>query len=594
MKKLLNKINEIMDDFSVKKKLLIFYVCCVLLPLAVTDSVILAILLQGEKKEQSYEMANIASAVQFDFSYMLDEAVTMAKNIYRNRTLNEFLDREYESGLDFYVASQSFINDSFYETSVGSNGINIVMYGDNETIVNGGHFYRLSAVKEEEWYRALKESGQDMILYAYYIGDKEPSATSQKRISLIRRLNYFKDDGCEKVVKIDFDYSTLVRRLTNLKYSMPVYVCSKDQILFSNAGHSGITQDFERLTGKEKIGYETAYEVYGESLRILVMKPENTIISQISQHMTLILFMIAVNILLPWLLTHIINRSFTSRLSEISEAFDGVEAESLKEIENICGKDEIGGLMRNYNRMVIRSQELIKTVYKDRLERQEMDIARQNAELLALHSQINPHFLFNVLESIRMHSILKKEEETAGMIERLAVLERQNVDWSSDFVRIQEELQFIEAYLELQKYRFGDRLSYEISAEPDCRAYLLPKLTLVTFAENACVHGVERKASHCWIYIRAYRKEDWLYLEVEDTGNGMEEEEVAVLTQKMESCDIETVKENEHVGMINACLRLKMVTENRAEFELESERGVGTFITIRVPLEMLDKGGMRT
>ena len=92
------------------------------------------------------------------------------------------------------------------------------------------------------------------------------------------------------------------------------------------------------------------------------------------------------------------------------------------------------------------------------------------------------------------------------MIERLAVLERQNVDWSSDFVRIQEELQFIEAYLELQKYRFGDRLSYEISAEPDCRFYLLPKLTLVTFVENACVHGVEKKASHCWIYIRAYKK----------------------------------------------------------------------------------------
>ena len=69
----------------------------------------------------------------------------------------------------------------------------------------------------------------------------------------------------------------------------------------------------------------------------------------------------------------------------------------------------------------------------------------------------------------------------------------------------------------------------------------------------------------------------------------MEEEEVAALTGKMESCDIETVKENEHVGIINACLRLKMVTENRAEFELESEKGIGTFMTIRVPLEILNK-----
>ena len=92
--------------------------------------------------------------------------------------------------------------------------------------------------------------------------------------------------------------------------------------------------------------------------------------------------MLAVNILLPWLLTYIINRSFTVKLQELSLAFDSVDAESLKEIESVRGKDEIGSLMRNYNRMVHRYRELIKTVYQDRLKRQEMDIARQNAESL--------------------------------------------------------------------------------------------------------------------------------------------------------------------------------------------------------------------
>ncbi|MDO4304594.1 MAG: sensor histidine kinase, partial [Bacillota bacterium] len=265
-----------------------------------------------------------------------------------------------------------------------------------------------------------------------------------------------------------------------------------------------------------------------------------------------------------------------------------VEAESLKEIEDVRGQDEIGSLMRNYNRMVRRSQELIKTVYKDRLERQEIDIARQNAELLALHSQINPHFLFNVLESIRMHSILKKEDETAGMIERLAILERQNVDWSDDLVSIKEELKFISAYLDLQKYRFGDRLSYRLTVSPECENYCLPRLTLVTFVENACVHGVENKATPCWIDVRAWEKEGWLYLEVEDTGEGMDEEQVEELRVRMGACSIDEVKENEHVGMINACLRLRMITGGKSEFELESERGVGTCITIRVPIEELN------
>ena len=303
----------------------------------------------------------------------------------------------------------------------------------------------------------------------------------------------------------------------------------------------------------------------------------------------MILLMIAVNILLPSLLVNLINHSFTARLRELSNAFDEVEAESLKEIEDVRGKDEIGSLMRNYNRMVLRSQELIKTVFMDRLERQETDLARQSAELLALHSQINPHFLFNVLESIRMHSILKKEDETAGMIERLAILERQNVDWKSDYVKIKDEIRFIEAYLDLQKYRFGDRLSYQIDIAPDCADYGLPKLTLVTFVENACIHGVERKAVPCWIYVRAYRKDDWLYLEIEDTGDGMDEKAVQELSGKMQNCTITDLMNNEHIGMINACLRLKMVTDNRAVFELESEVGVGTFMMIKVPVDALNQ-----
>lgn len=590
IRKIINGVQEKMNDYNIKKKLMIFYICCVLLPLFATDSVILTVLLRGEHRERNLQMENIAGAVQFDLSNSIEEATNMTKNIYVNRKVDEFLNQNYESGYDFFVATQELISASFYESAFGTRTLNMVMYADNESIVNGGHFYRLSTVKNEGWYQKLQESELDMVLYFYYVEETKTVSSIKRKISLVRRLNYFKDTEYEKVAKVELDYSTLARKITNMKYSMPVYVCIGDMILFSNDGHSSYTQNFEYLTGKEKIAYETTWSIYGEDIRILIMRPTNSIVMQIKQHFPLILFLIAVNLLLPWILTLIINRSFTTRLLELSQAFDMVEAERLKEIEDIRGKDEIGSLMRNYNRMVRRSQELIQTVYKDRLERQEVDIARQNAELLALHSQINPHFLFNVLESIRMHSILKKEEETASMIERLAILERQNVDWSSDLVRIKEELKFIEAYLELQKYRFGERLSYNITIDSESEHYCLPKLTLVTFVENACVHGVEKKAAPCWIYVRVYEKEDWLYLEVEDTGDGMDDEQVEELRLKMCNSSIESLKENEHVGIINACLRLKMVTGNKAEFELESEKGIGTCMYIKVPVEELLHG----
>lgn len=582
-------MEEKINKYSIRKKLMLLYICCVLLPLFLTDSVILTILVHTEKTEQIYELENVASAVQADLTYTFEELNKMANTIYINREINEFLDQKYTSDLAFYTASREMEKKNFYETSVDSGNINVVMCSDNETIVNGGHFYRLSSVKEEAWYQKLEESGKGIAVHFYYIGEENPAATSKRKISVIRRLDYYKDLKCEKVVRLDLDYGALVRKLTNMNYSMPVYVCSGNKILFSNAGHGVAGEDFSYLTGKEDFGMTREFKLYGDSIRIHVMQPENNIIDMLKQYSPFIILMLAVNILLPWFLTVGFNRSFTARLQQLSEAFDQIEAESLKEISDIKGGDEISSLMWNYNRMVRRSRELIKTVYMDRLEKQKMDIARQNAELLALHSQINPHFLFNVLESIRMHSIIKGEEETAGMIERLAVLERQNVNWKTDYIKIREELAFIEAYLELQTYRFGERLSYKIEAQQECFDYFIPKLTLVTFVENACVHGIEKKAVPCWIYVRIYQKDKWLYMEVEDTGDGMEESVVEALQEKMRVSKIETLMNNEHVGIANACLRLKMVTEGKAEFELESEQRVGTFMTIKVPLENLHR-----
>lgn len=587
MNRIWNKLEQMLNDFSVKKKLLLVFVFCVLIPLFVTDSIILAILLRAEKKEQAYEMANVSSAVKYIIDYSFEEAVDMTNSIYVNKRVNEFLNAKYQSDLEYFESRQDFLRDTFFDMSFSFHESYAIMYADNDSIVNGGHFSRLAPVKKQGWYQYLMDSGRDIVLLFDYTDENTRTVLAQRKISVIRKLNYFKDGGCEKVVKLDLDYNALVRKLTSRKDSMPVYICSGDRILFSNEGHNGYTHDYETLTGKEKIVYEEEMSFYGFPIRILIMEPENMILTQIYRNLPLILFMIAINLFLPWVPVYVINLSFTGRLQELSQAFDQVEAESLKEIENVRGKDEIGSLMENYNRMVRRSQELIKTVYKDRLERQEMDIARQNAELLALHSQINPHFLFNVLENIRMHSILKGEEETADMIERLAILERQNVNWVSDMVEIREEIRFIEAYLELQKYRFGGRLSYEIQVEPECEKYRLPKLTLVTFVENACVHGVENKASPCWVYVRVYRENGWLNLEVEDTGCGMDESQVGELMEKMRESSIDMLRENRHVGIINACVRLKMITNNEVVYELESEKGVGTFMTIRIPADRL-------
>lgn len=188
-----------------------------------------------------------------------------------------------------------------------------------------------------------------------------------------------------------------------------------------------------------------------------------------------------------------------------------------------------------------------------------------------------------------MHSFLKKEYETAHMVEMLAVMERQNVEWGNDDVTVKEEVGFVQAYLELQKYRFGERLSYRIEVEDICRMYLIPKLSLVTFVENACVHGIETKASPGWVFVRVYEDQKQLCMEVEDTGVGMSEQQLEKLRKDVEDLSIEKIRQMDHIGVSNACLRLKMTSQNTAVFLFESEQGVGSCVTVKIPTEKLRK-----
>jgi len=587
MRSLWQRFERLLDDYKLKKKLLILYVFCVLIPLIATDSIVLYIVVHSEQVENQHVMENDASALQYSLSNMIERASGTAKNIYMNEYVEEFLNEEYETAMDYVVAYNTFMKNSLFDSSIGLDNTQITIYADNETIVNGGEFGRLSSIRETEWYQYLQQSGQDSVLYFYYDDSKSPAVDAKRRLFFVRRMNFFGSGSCEKIVRIEMDYSNLVRVINNMNYESRVYICQDGEILLSNDGYSNVGQDFTAFDKYDEVGYEKEISYYGTVWQVYILKSKSSVVALIGENMPLILLLVLGNAVLPWILMIQINRSITVRMQELSRAFEGVDKDKLKELPGVRGKDEIGSLMQNYNRMVRRTNELIQTVYKERLREQEMDIARQNAELLALHSQINPHFLFNALESIRMHSILKQEYETADMVEKLAIMERQNVDWGNDTVEIKRDREFVEAYLGLQKYRFGERLSYELDIDAACREIRIPKLTVVTFVENACVHGIESKIAPGWIFVRIYQEEQMLCIEVEDTGDGLGEEELAEIRERMQQASIEKLKEKGRVGMLNACLRLKMITENTVQFVIESEKGVGTMVQIRIPLGKL-------
>lgn len=344
------------------------------------------------------------------------------------------------------------------------------------------------------------------------------------------------------MLQIEFDYNSMMRMLRRMKFDNEVLICQGDAIVLSNGPFSGVGKKFDMISVQQKMGYKQTITLHGAKLDIYVLKADNRVRSKIVRFLPILGFLVIINVVLPMGFVLLLNHSFTKRIRGLSKVFQSVNGEHLVQMAHEDGRDEIGSMIRNYNRMVKRTNELIQTVYKNKIKEQEILVGRKNAELLALQSQINPHFLFNALESIRMRSLLKEENETADMVEKLAIMQRQYVDWGNDSVEIEQELEFVKAYLSLQKYRFGDRLNYNLEIDPECAQIRIPKLTIVTFVENACVHGIESKASPGWIFVRAYKREEQLYIEIEDTGSGIEEQKLYQMQHDMQNADIEMLK----------------------------------------------------
>ena len=577
------------DNFTLKKKLFLLYLLCVIVPVSIMDGALFVNLMNKETRRQENEMANIAQAAQYNISQAIDNAVFLTKDYWLNDKINDFLNTKYSSHYFFYNDYDDLKSNFILDVSLVGRNASLKLYADNNSIVNGGEFGNLGSVRDQSWYRYYKASGRSLVVYPY-ISNKETDGNAGdpiRCISVIRGMDHF--PGCEKVMKLSIDYSVIENAILKANFSCPVYVCWGDTILYANRGNTSSRANFETIGESQKrmIGYILPMSFYTQDWNIYVLRQDSSVLLMIRNNLGLIAVIIAFSVLVPILFMYLFNRSFTLRLSELSRHFGGVNESSghLDEIRNIRGKDEIGDLMRDYNRMAFRINELIQVVYKRRLEEQEAHIARQRAEVLALQSQINPHFLFNALESIRMHSILKHEDETAEMICKLSVMMRQSVDWGCDVVSVAEEIRFAEAYLQLQKDRFGEQLSYRISVAPDCEALFLPKLTIVTFVENACVHGIEGKSSPGWIFIEVSRREGEVVLEIEDTGTGMSEDRLASLRESMKNASMERLKSGGRVGVINACVRLKTFCRGRVRFDVESEEGVGSTITIRIPLD---------
>jgi sensor histidine kinase YesM len=239
---------------------------------------------------------------------------------------------------------------------------------------------------------------------------------------------------------------------------------------------------------------------------------------------------------------------------------------------------ELAQLEETFNRMADNLNASFQDAYRKGIQLQESE-----SRLLA--AQINPHFIFNVLEAINMRCVDAGLKDISHMVTGLAQLLRGNigVGTSNQRVTFEQELKYVHYYLELQRSRFGNNLSYSVNySDEELLSYLLPRLTIQPLVENAVVHGLEPRRGLGRVEVKLWEEDKSVYIRVEDDGVGCD----PVMLDLSESADDGS---HNHIALPNILRRLRLFYGERASLDIRSAPEQGTTVTLVIPIDRKEK-----
>ena len=585
-----------LDDIRLRNKMLIVYIFCVLLPIVLTNAVFYQVTTNNVKNQRMRDISRALEQVRNDFRAEIDIAVRVSDVFITDYLLNEILETEYESPLDYIAAYDSYFRKILNSyTPLYTSMQNIKIYLDNPTLLHSGGVGNLTyQVRNSDWYRELETvKGSTPVLIRTSRENRIlPEEHVRDTFVIVRRMNNFAYLGpskWEKILKIELRPQAIEQVFSNLNLNGHFY-------LLSETGQVEYTTDPDINWRAETVFYheipipENAIEFtttysgveYLDNWKLVGVIQEEEVFREVQKPREFIVWLALINLLVSTAIIFWVSRSMNVRLINILRHMKKVKNQQFVPIEHRETLDEIGQLQNEFNRMTMQIKSLIHDVYIADIHRKNLEIEHRKAQFNALQSQINPHFLFNSLETIRMRSLIKNETETAQIIQKMAKLLRSSLTWSKDRIRVEEELEFIHCFLEIQKYRFGDRLTYRLDIDPDARDVVIPKMVFLPFVENASIHGIEPMRHGGVIDIAIRRGFNYLEFSIRDNGAGMKPEQVKRIYGYMEN---EAVELGERIGVQNVIYRLKMLFGERIRLFIDSAPGEGTYIRITLPLQ---------
>lgn len=538
-------------------------------------------------------ISQITQQVNYDIDSYIDYMENISSVVANSVDVPRYLFDENQSEEDREEERKRILTE--FQTILDSRDdiYNIAAVADSgRSIVNDGKVGLTDwiSICDLDWYQAALESPNGIAVSSSHVQNAIPTSY-QWVITLSRALFNNQSGEKEGVFFVDLNYSAISDLCNNSKLGKRGYIFIIDeegniiyhpqqQLMYGGLKKENISEimnskmdSFVIEDGKDSRLYtmsrseKTGWTVVGTAYSSELLR--NNKQTQLLYFVVAALLLISVVII-----SHLISRGITRPIENLRDSMSMVqEGKFDKANVEVTTDNEIGSLSRSFNVMTEKIHTLMdQNIYEQKQKRK--------SELKALQAQINPHFLYNTLDSIIWMSEAGRNEEVVVMTSALARLFRQSISNEKEQVPVSQEIEYVRSYLTIQKMRYKDKLDYHIDVEAAIMNVLIIKFALQPIVENAIYHGIKYKDTKGNLWIRGFMKDDKVQIEIEDDGIGMDAEALAHLFDERKT----NFKTN-GVGVTNVQKRLQLYYGTDYGISYVSQPGVGTTATVKIPLD---------
>jgi len=607
IKAVFNSLTRVLEKLSIEKKLILSNILLLAVPVVVLGVILIQNVKSSEEADALRSAQEEVRRAEINIGKNIEVCSRAAQMIINNRYFLSFASIEqdytaedliwFKSGALSNIQSISSVNPDIYS---------IRIFLNNPLILEmWGIIYNEKWIIDEKWREeVIKANGTYYWRFShpYKSADSAMSAgSSEDVVSLSIDINY-PEKRHQGILEINMLSKVFFSDMYNNSYEDSFYclisedeefVCDSESTFMAKFNmNTKALQSQLKINTKGKEGNFT-FKHNGKDMTVVYSRIDmidaclyrissaNIMVNRLDKVRNYILLGIGMGIIILSFMVYFIISILMKKLKKIIGFMRKVQDGDLDIDIPVYGNDEMGELSYHFRKMMVKVKKLITVIVQKQ-------IAVKEAELKALQSQINKHFIYNVLEAVNMLAESHHEYEISEIITSLGRLMRYNMNWDKQYVMLEEEIENTKNYVNLMNARYGNLFTLELDIDAPLLKHEVLRMLVQPIVENAVVHGFEKKGQGGLISISACIRDNAMFVIISDNGTGMDKETLGKLRR-----DIEPGNAGEHyqggrtgIGLKNVNTRIKLFYGKDYGLMIESEEDSFSSVTMKLPYNL--------